>query len=349
MSLMRHLILTLAISALPCLSSGETAASPASASIGKTLSTGLSGFGFPLVEADLLTGTAGVYASVTDGSGNPRLSLPVSAAATPADVLVAGRPYYLEVTAGQLEGERFEVDVTTTLTLAAGRVALDLTSSRSSLTAVSSASLNSCTVVIRPHLTLAKIQAMFSPALVGNNNAALADSILVFGGSGFTTYFLRSDNLVWRRAGSTTDFAGMVIAPEEGVLIQLRSGGKVMTHAGAPRMNDFRLNIKSGFMPACTGFAVDMSPLQFGAVTNAGPAPANDWVGNNAQAAADGIQVFDPAKGSFTGYYLRADGVSWRTAGSTTVLTGSALLRPDTFFLVKRANPNPAHLILRPY
>ena len=89
MSLMRHLILTLAISALPCLSSGETAASPASASIGKTLSTGLSGFGFPLVEADLLTGTAGVYASVTDGSGNPRLSLPVSAAASPADVLVA--------------------------------------------------------------------------------------------------------------------------------------------------------------------------------------------------------------------------------------------------------------------
>lgn len=349
MSLMRHLILTLAITAMPSLTSGDTAASPASASIGKTLSAGLSGFGFPLVEADLLAGTAGVYASVTDGSGNPRLSLPVSAAASPADVLVAGRPYYLEVTAGQLEGERFEVDVTTTLTLAAGRVALDLTSSRSSLTALSSAALNSCTVVIRPHLTFAKIQGMFSPALVGNNNASLADSILVFGGSGFTTYYLRSDNLTWRRAGSTTDFSGLVIAPEEGVLVQLRSGGKVMTQVGAPRMNDFRLNMKSGFMPACTGFAVDMSPLQFGAVTNAGPDPANDWLGNNVQATADGIQVFDPAKGSFTGYYLRADGVSWRTAGSTSVFTGVSLLKPDTFFLVKRANPNPAHLILRPY
>lgn len=349
MSLKKHLILPLAISAMPCLTLGETAVSPASAAIGKTLSSGLSGFGFPLVEADLLTGTAGVYASVTDGFGNPRISLPVSAAASPADVLDAGRAYYLEVTAGLLEGERFEVDVTTTLTLAAGRIALDLTSTRSSLTAVSSASLNSCTVVIRPHLTLSKVQSMFSPALVGNNNASLADAILVFGGSGFTTYYLRADNLTWRRAGSTTDFSGLVIAPEEGVLVQLRSGAKVMTHAGAPRMNDFRLNMKSGYMSACTGFAVDMSPLQLGAVTNAGPAPANDWVGNNAQAAADGIQVFDPAKGSFTGYYLRADGISWRTAGNTTVLTGVSLLRPDTFFLVKRANPNPAHLILRPY
>ena len=89
--------------------------------------------------------------------------------------------------------------------------------------------------------------------------------------------------------------------------------------------------------------------LQFGAVTNAGPTPQNDWVGNNLQASADGIQVFDPSKGSFTSYYLRGDGVSWRTAGSTTVLTSSALLKPDTFFLVKRSNPNPANLVLRPY
>jgi hypothetical protein len=114
-------------------------------------------------------------------------------------------------------------------------------------------------------------------------------------------------------------------------------------------MNDFRLSLRPGFTPGCTGFAVDMSPLQFGAVTNAGPAPQHDWVGNNVQAAADGLQVFDVSKGSFATYYLRADGVSWRIAGSTAVFTGSALLKPDTFFLVKRANGNPSHLIVRPY
>ena len=317
--------------------------------MGKTLTTGLTGFGFPLIDTDLLAGTAGTYSAATDGSGNARLSLPITSVSLPSSVLVSGRAYYLEVTAGLLEGERFEIDVTTSLSLASGRVALDLTSPRSTLAAVSATSLATCSVVIRPHLTLAKVQGMFSPSLVGNNNSALADAVLVYAAGGFTTYYLRGDNLTWRKAGSTSDFAGQVVAPDEGVLVQLRSGSKVMTHAGVPRMNDFRLNLKAGYMPGCTGFAVDMSPLQFGAVTNAGPAPQNDWVGNNAQASADGIQVFDPSKGSFTSYYLRGDGVSWRAAGSTTVLTGSSLLKPDTFFLVKRTNPNPAHLVLRPY
>jgi hypothetical protein len=346
---MRSILCLLAISAFPINAWADTTTSPASASVGKTLASGLTGFGFPLIEADLLVGTAGTYSATTDGSGNPRLSLPIASAGQPSSVMVSGQAYYLEVTAGILEGERFEIDVITSLALAGGRVALDLTSTRSTLTAVSVASLNACAVTIRPHLTLAKIQAMFTPALVGNNNSALADGLLVYGGGGFTTYYLRSDNLTWRKVGSTSDFSGLVIGPEEGVLVQLRSGSKVMTHSGAPRMNDFRLSLRSGFTPGCTGFAVDMTPLQFGAITNAGPAPQNDWVGNNVQAAADGIQVFDVSKGSFATYYLRADGVSWRTAGSTVVFTGSALLKPDTFFLVKRANGNPAHLIVRPY
>jgi hypothetical protein len=327
----------------------ETTTSPAAGSVGTTLSVGLAGSGFPLIGGDLCAGVAGTGASIINGSGATRISLPVASSASPSSVLVAGAAYYLEVTSGALEGERYEVDVTTTLTLAAGRVALDLTSARSTAASVSLATLNGCAVAIRPHLTLAKIQAMFSPALVGNNNAALADALLVYGSSGFTTYYLRGDNLAWRKAGSTTDFAGMVIAPDEGVLVQLRSGTKVMTHFGLPRMNDFRLNLKAGYTAGCTGYAVDLTPLQFGAVTNAGPAPQYDWVGNNLQASADGMQMFDPAKGAFTSYYLRGDGVSWRTAGSTTVLTNAALLKPNTYFLVKRANPNPNNLILRPY
>lgn len=327
----------------------ETTASPAAGSVGTTLSVGLSGSGFPLIEADLCVGVAGTGTATVNGSGSARISLPIASSTSPSAILVSGSAYYLEVTSGALEGERYEVDVATSLTLATGFVALDLTSTRSTAATVNLATLNGCAVAIRPHLTLAKIQAMFSPALVGNNNAALADSLLVYGGAGFTTYYLRGDNLVWRKAGSTTDFAGMVIAPDEGVLVQLRSGTKVMTHFGLPRMNDFRLNLKAGYTTGCTGFAVDLTPLQFGAVTNAGPAPQYDWVGNNLQASADGMQMFDPVKGSFTSYYLRADGVSWRTPGSTTVLTNSALLKPNSYFLVKRANPNPNNLVLRPY
>ncbi len=346
MKLLRHLI---ALSSLPLVLWADSATSPASASVAKTLSAGITGSGFPLIEADVLVGTAGSFDLTTDGLGNPRISLPIASAELPANVLVSGQAYYLEVTGGPLEGERFEVDVTTSQALPAGRVSLDLTAARSTLSTVSAVSLDGCSVAIRPHLTLAKIQAMFSPGLVGNNNASLADAMLIYGGGGFTTYYLRSDNLTWRKAGSTSDYSTLVIGPEEGVLVQLRSGSKAMVHSGLPRMNDFRLSLRSGYTTGSTGFPVDLTPLQFGAVTNAGPAPENDWVGNNTQSAADGIQVFDVSKGSFATYYLRADGVSWRTAGSTTVFTGSALLKPDTFFLVKRTNSNPAHVIVRPY
>jgi hypothetical protein len=327
----------------------ETTASPAAGAVGATLSVGLAGSAFPLIEADVSVGVAGVGVATVDGSGNARLSLPVAAQTSPASVLVAGTAYYLEVISGALEGERYEVDVATTLTLGAGRVALDLTSPRSTASTVVLASLNGCGVAIRPHLTLAKIQAMFSPALVGNNNAALADALLVYGGSGFTTYYLRGDNLAWRKAGSTTDYAAMVIAPDDGVLVQLRSGSKVMTHFGLPRMNDFRLNLKSGYTVGSTGYAVDLSPLQFGAIINAGPAPQHEWIGNNLQSSADGMQLFDPAKRSFTSYYLRSDGVSWRTPGSTSVLTNTALLKPSSYFIIKRTNSNPNYLVLRPY
>jgi hypothetical protein len=327
----------------------ETTASPAAGSVGATLSVGLAGSGFPLIEADFCVGVAGTGTATVNGSGSARISLPITSSTSPSTVLVSGTAYYLEVTAGTLEGERYEVDVATSLTLAAGRVALDLTSTRSTASTVTLAALNGCAVAIRPHLTLAKIQAMFSPALAGNNNAALADSLLVYGSTGFTTYYLRGDNLVWRKAGSTTDFATMVIAPDEGVLVQLRSGAKVMTHFGLPRMNDFRLNLKAGYTVGCTGYAVDLTPLQFGAIINAGPAPQYDWIGNNLQASADGIQLFDPIKGSFASYYLRSDGISWRTPGSTTVLTNAALLKPTTYFLIKRTNSNPNNLVLRPY
>lgn len=326
----------------------ESSVSPVSACIDRTCPTGLNGASFPLVGEAVVAGTL-VSAVQTNVGGGVRLEATIDSSEIPASSVMSGISYYLEVIDGALEGERLEVDVDGTIGQAADRVILDPSSERSTTPNVDVAMLAGARFVIRPHLTLRDLPRMFSPALTGNNNSSLADGVLIYGQSGFTTYYLRGDGVTWRRAGSTADFAGLVISPNESLLIQLRSGSKALTHSGAPRMNAFRVPLKSGYTVGATGYAVDMSPLQFGAVTNAGPEPASDWTGSNVSSAADSIQVYDPAKGSFVTYYLRSDGVTWRLTGSTTVQTGSPFLRPDTFFLVKRNNPNPAHLLLRPY
>ena len=327
----------------------ESSVSPVSACIDRTCPAGLNGASFPLVGSGVVAGTLVSVVQTTNVGGGVRLEATIDSSEIPASSVMSGISYYLEVIDGSPEGERLEVDVDGTTGQAAGRVILDPSSERSTTPNVNVALLAGARFVIRPHLTLRDLPRMFSPALTGNNNSSLADGVLIYGQSGFTTYYLRGDGVTWRRAGSTADFAGLVISPHESLLIQLRSGSKAFTHSGAPRMNAFRVPLKSGYTVGATGYAVDMSPLQFGAVTNAGPEPTADWTGSNVSSAADSIQVYDPAKGSFVTYYLRSDGVTWRLTGSTTVQTGSPFLRPDTFFLVKRNNPNPAHLLLPPY
>ncbi len=327
----------------------ESSVSPVSACIDRTCLPGLNGASFPLVGEGVVAGTLVSAVRTTDVGAGVRLEATIDSSEIPASSVMSGISYYLEVIDGALEGERLEVDVGGTIGQAADRVILDPSSDRSTTPNVDAALLAGARFVIRPHLTLRDLPRMFSPALTGNNNSSLADGVLIYGHSGFTTYYLRGDGVTWRRAGSTADFAGLVISPHESLLIQLRSGAKALTHSGAPRMNAFRVPLKSGYTVGATGYAADISPLQFGAVTNAGPEPAADWTGSNVSSAADSIQVYDTAKGSFVTYYLRGDGTTWRMAGSTTVQTGNPFLRPDSFFIVKRHNPNPAHLVLRPY
>ena len=59
--------------------------------------------------------------------------------------------------------------------------------------------------------------------------------------------------------------------------------------------------------------------------------------------------VFDPAKSSFTSYYLRSDGLTWRTAGNANSFSSTTILKPDAFILVKRTNSNPYNFIVKPY
>jgi hypothetical protein len=191
---------------------------------------------------------------------------------------------------------------------------------------------------IRPHMTLARLQARITPPLVGNNVASQADGVLIFTSTSSVTYFLRSDGVTWRKAGSTTDFSGMIIPPDQSIMLQMRSGAKELRQEGLIRNNSFRMNMRAGVQAAATGFPDSLSPVEFGATTNLLAPQLTTWVGSNQQSLADGILVFDPSKGSFVTYYLRADGITWRASGSTVDLSANKFLKPDSIIMLKRRN-----------
>jgi len=269
-------------------------------------------------------------------------------ATPPAEGLTTGGKYYLEITSGPREGDRFEIDQALTATATPGVLVIDLAATNTTFSGLTKDLLIGATASIRPHMTLAKIQAMFDPPLVGNNNLSLADSLLVFNATSAITYYLRGDGVTWRKAGTTTDFSSMVIPPDQGVMLQLRSGAKALTHQGVVRGNAFRINFKPGLQPSATGFPATLSPVEFGAISNP-VIPQAGWIGNNVQSQADGLMVFDQTKGSFTSYYLRSDGITWRTSGSISDQSGAKILRHDGFFMVKRQNADDQMLIPKPY
>ena len=308
---------------------------------------GLSGFSFPLIEKDHLSSTIAMNDAANVPGRNLQYLVFISSA-VPAEGLATGGKYYLEITSGPREGDRFEIDQALTAAAPPGVLVVDLAATNTTFSALTKDMLVGAKASIRPHMTLAKIQAMFDPPLVGNNNLSLADSLLVFNATSAITYYLRGDGATWRKAGTTTDFSSMVIPPDQGVMLQLRSGAKALTHQGVVRGNAFRINFKPGLQPSATGFPATLGPVEFGAISNP-VIPQAGWIGNNVQSQADGLMVFDQTKGSFTSYYLRSDGITWRTSGSISDQSGAKILRHDGFFMVKRQNADDQMLIPKPY
>ncbi len=310
--------------------------------------SGLSGIQFPIIPADALASTVAGQVDLTTGSR--RLQGVVFMSTTlPSAVLAAGTSYYLEITSGVLEGERFEVDEALTTTATPGVLVIDLDDANTTQSALTLSALSGAKAAIRPHMTLARLQARVTPALVGSNVASQADGVMVFTALSAVTYYLRADGVTWRKAGSTTDFANMIIPPDQSIMLQMRSGAKELRQEGVVRANAFRINMKTGVQSAATGFPESLSPVEFGATANSLAPPQTTWTGSNQQSLADGIMVFDPTKGSFVTYYMRADGLTWRAAGSTTDLSLSKILKHDAFMMIKRRNPDDKAVVPRPF
>ena len=327
---------------LPSVLSAVTVSSAPFGVLTADASVGMTGISLPLIADELFTGrvsansdSSATFDAVSGGIGGR---------------LAAGDRYYLEIVSGPLEGERFDVDTSATIASANASVTLDLSATSFSTShALSSDALAQSRAVLRPHQTLAKLATTFSPALVGNNNAALADGVRLLTPNGFLFYYLRGDGQSWREPGKAADLRSMVIPPDVSLIVELRSGAKKWTHAGLVRRNVFRKNLVNGAQGFATGFPIDLSPMQVGGFIDTAQAAGTRWSGNDDPAVADSFKVFNASLTNFDTYSLGGDGTTWTLPGSSSNFASASVLKAPSMIVVSRSNPDPAYVIITPF
>jgi hypothetical protein len=195
-------------------------------------------FSMPAARKEIFSGTvdavSGDVLTLSVGAGNL-----VSA-------LESGAQYYAEITDGEHEGHRYEVDEAATT---AGTITLLPAHARSTQATVPS-TLAGAPVILRPHWTL---KTLFpTESFMSTNNQATADRALVYdrAQAKFTTYYLytNSGNPKWVRQadGLLTDQGGLVVDACEGSFIHPRTTATVITESGILRVNDVICPLAAG-------------------------------------------------------------------------------------------------------
>lgn len=298
----------------------------------KVIGAGLSGVGLPLLNPDTLK------ASATTFSGN---SLQLSGQNNVGALLNPSKQYYLEVYTGSLKGDRFDVDTASTISSASDSVVLASSSANNTYPLASiGTNLNGQTIAIRPHLTLADLDSMCSPALVGNNSLSSADSI-AFTENGALVYFSKRADGSWRRSGSAQNFSDKVISPGTGVFVKKASGTTTLTQTGLVRDNDFARPYVAGMELQAPGFPLDRTPINLGVVPGSG---ATDWFGGTVS-SGDYISVI--SSGALVKYSLRTDGSLVRSGNPSDFKNSSIVLGADAQ-LVKRSKANSDNVEVDP-
>jgi hypothetical protein len=337
-----RLAATLPAVAAPWVSAETTVLSTPVGVMTERLAEGLSGLSLPLIERDLLIG-------VVEANTTSALQFPAGGVSV-GSLLSSGGKYYVEVLTGSFEGERLDVDTEATIAADGSTIVLALgPETFSTLPELAADTLVGARCALRPHMTLARLQAMITPGLRGSDHSAFADGVLILEEHGFERYTLRADGVTWHRHGSELDQGGKVIPPDVSFLVQTSSHRRRWLHTGEVRTNLFRKNLVHGLQAFATGFPEDLSPAQIGAFVDPEEPAQIRWTGSNVFAFADQIQRIADHRRPFDLYYLRADGTTWRTLRDPRNLANEPILGVTDMLLLRRVKPNPTFAIVPPF
>jgi len=344
---MKKLLALLSVLLAAPLAFAITAYSPPVGGAQITIAPGTQFVGMPLANQAVAYGLV---------SGNTSTVLTLNNASNNVGALLsASTTYYVELTAGPdslFVGDRFEVDVATTIANANNTLAIVAGSNANTLSSLPTGSLlNGYTVTVRPHVTLGQLFGTFSNQLMhGATVTSAADQVLFFNSQSQafqTYYFLRNASgtvAQWTLVGGgSTNRDSTTIPPGVGVgVIRNTSGSVTLTWMGEVRRNAFVMPLVVGYNLVSQPLPINSTPVQ-NLLTY-----ANGFTGATVASSADQIEVF--TSGAFQTYYLlrNASGSieQWTLiGGGSTNHNNTTLLNGFGSVLLKRTTPAPDYTV----
>jgi hypothetical protein len=276
---------------------------------------GLTPLSLPLVKNPIFAGT------VTSKSGT---SIALGSV-IPVGTSIA-KPYYLEVTSGDLAGERVDVVITP------GSANVVMNSTSPGNTSNLSTLANGTSVVVREHTTLGDLDSACSPALVGSDDDNVCDRILFMVNGAFVNYMKRSDG--WYEDGGYDEMSALPIRPGVGCFLWRKSNtATTLTQVGTVRSNKFARPFNAGYQFYAPAYPLDITPNGMGATS------ANGW------STGERIHIF--ANGTFVANLLDTSdttggsGGTWYEDGGYDALNSAVLISSSQAALVWRAASSP--------
>lgn len=284
-----------------------------------------SSFGVPLFDLPIRTGFASTVTSNTIGVTDVNW--------TPNQFAAAGTAYFAAIRTGPQAGRTLLVvgNTANTLTLDVEDTPLDasgfaLSAGTDSIELFQGDTLGSL------FGTSANASGILASGVKGGTTTQNADNIQLYEGSGFVTYFFNTTVGAWvRNGGGTTNRNGLILYPDDGMLITRRGPTGSLTFSG--RVPSTRLLTKF------SGGTTSVTAIRFPADTTLGGlnfgAPGT-WVTGSSASVADTVSVWSGS--SWIVYYKNLSNQWVRSNGNGGNQGGLVIRSGTSIRVVKRGS-----------
>jgi len=318
-----------------------------------TIAPGMQTLGIPMLRTSVFAG--GVQsntASVITLSGTTNIGA----------LLTSGTPYYLEVTTGTADtyvGERFDVDVATTIASATNTVSISATSTNNTISG-GMPDLTGYNFVIRPHHTIGSVfGTQGNTQMQGAKNIPAADQIYFLNPvtQGYDSYFLYQNinNTVqeWRQMGTGAASNNRPIPSGVGMFV-IRNGSTAVTLTiqGDVRTSNYHVQpLKAGWNLISEGYPVNRSPGGTG--LDGKDMIGTEWTGAKRVAASDQFYIWSGT--GYDTYFLYQSGTSqqWRKMADKTTpptnFTPVDVIPLDKAVFINRVTSFPDYAEKKPF
>ncbi|MCB1224442.1 MAG: DUF11 domain-containing protein, partial [Verrucomicrobiales bacterium] len=283
-----------------------------------------------------------IYQGMVSSVGGSTLQLGNLGSESIESVFQPGRSYYIEVTMGDHEGHRFEVNEAAS---SGTTLVLDTASPLNTLTTVPS-TLQGDSIALREHWTY---NDAFPPArFSGTNASSTSDRLLIYNGSGYDQFWLypnRGNHRWVSSADATLNDVGVTLLPPcHGLFVHPRVTSVDLILFGGVRANKAACPLGVAGTMLGNAWPMDQSP------NDLGMSAANGFTGAPSASASDKIRIWRGdtilnAEGFFTSYLLgTATRHYWTSEEDASLMNQNDenLFRATraVFMMMKQANPD---------